>query len=305
MRGRKGNRFARLLASLLDRPLPPGTRLAGRYELVEPLGMGSYGLSYLARDIGDGTLCVLKTDRLSRRWRRRPPSSLPAEAEALRACRHERVPRLLGLFRERGRWWIAMERKAGPTLESLLIEDAVRFTEAEALAFAWDVALLVKELHSRGYVHRDVRPPNLVLVPPGDGDAAGAGSAFRYGRAHLIDFGLARIIGSEPEKAGADTDVPEEKRLRRECAPRADWYALGHLLLFLLYSSYPGAPGDEPPAGESPDPGWERELELLPQTRRLLKRLLQSERAYESWPALEEDWQAALLASSCGVSSQS
>ena len=90
--------------------------------------------------------------------------------------------------------------------------------------------------------------------------------------------------GSPAAKYVTDTDgvagdAPTGKRLRRRLHVTSDFYALGHLLLFLLYSTYP----DEEPAGRGrreEEKSWEEELTLHPGTKKLLRRLLEAEQPY-------------------------
>lgn len=75
--------------------------------------------------------------------------------------------------------------------------------------------------------------------------------------------------------------VNEEIRLRRKADCTGDLYAVGHFLLFLLYSAYPDT-------GENERRGWLEQLELSGRTRSLLRKPLQSDPPYESATAFVE-----------------
>lgn len=72
-----------------------------------------------------------------------------------------------------------------------------------------------------------------------------------------------------------------EQRLRRSIHVKSDIYALGHFLLFLLYSAY------EPKEGE--EKSWEEELSLTKEARHVLRRMLQLDRPYASVKHLAMD----------------
>jgi len=258
----------------------PGAVLNGRYEIVRPLGEGSYGLAYLCRDRqAGGTPCVVKHVRpLRGGGRAKAEAAHGIETAMLERLRHPAIPRLLEKFEQRGAYLFAMEYAPGRSLEQLLFEEDRVYKEEEALALLRRLLDIVRDVHEAGIVHRDIRIANVVA----DGD-----------RLRLIDFGLARELRGRPAD-GTPDDVepgdPPEKLLRRRIDVTSDFYALGHLLLFLLYSAYP-----EDDAAE--ERSWEEELtSLAPATKRLLRRLLMAEQPYGSAREAAEDVDAALRA---------
>jgi serine/threonine-protein kinase len=142
---------------------------------------------------------------------------------------------------------------------------------------------IVVYIHDQGIVHRDIRIANVIL----NGE-----------RVHLIDFGLACDVyqhGTNPISDDIKEDDPTEKKLRREISFSSDFYALGHLLLFVLYSSYSEEILiDRPNSDQQIERSWEEELSILqPQTKKLLRRMLQAEQPYENVKQLILDTQAA------------
>ncbi|QJC51524.1 protein kinase [Paenibacillus albicereus] len=303
----------RLLAAWTDRPLRSGAVVGGRYRLDEPLGIGSYGLTYRATDLLSGRPAALKQAKPSKGEAAR--ELLRREAAMLERLDHPAIPRALSLLEERGQLYLASELAPGETLEDLLFEHGRTFTETEALRLVRSLADIVGHVHDRGCVHLDVRIPNVMFngefeahtsaaqVGFASGDSEAHTSAAQVGfasgefeahtsaaqvgfasgefeahtsaaqvgfasgeRLSLIDFGLARRIG-EPPLAAAPAS--EDDRRNAPAEPASDLLDLGHLLLFLLYSSYVPEPG-------APDRGWEDELEPAFDTRRLLRRLLGS-----------------------------
>ncbi|MED3842033.1 serine/threonine-protein kinase [Geobacillus stearothermophilus] len=245
----------------VDRPHRGGKVLLGRYEIIEELGMGSYGIAYKGRDHLTGRLVVIKQARRTKGEDGR--RLLQREADVLAHLRHPQIPRLYDRFVERGQPHLVMEYIEGETVEDLIFKRGVTYTEQAAFQLLRDVLMVVCHLHTLGIVHRDLRIPNII---------------WRDGTAGIIDFGLACRIG---EPVDFRDDDPLEKRLRREPHPRSDFYALGHFTLFLLYSAY------EPTSDE--EKSWEEELDLSPNARRILRKMLQLDAPYDHVDELIDD----------------
>lgn len=244
----------------IDRPLKPGTVING-YRLTEVLGSGSYGIAYLARQLDTGQNVVVKQVKPSLRGTPKGEAMQHYEARILQTLQHPAFPRFLDLFTWQRQHFLVMSHMRGETLETLLFERGTGFAEDDAVALVRRIAVLVAHLHEQRIIHRDVRIPNVLL----DGD-----------QLQLIDFGLARFIGDAPTYAAATLDgYPAEKQLKRAVHPQSDLYALGHFLLFLLYSTYEVHPDQE-------EKSWEEELALSPALRAILRRLLQHDPPYQS-----------------------
>lgn len=264
-----------LYSLCVDRPFRTGTVIAGHYEILLCLGMGSYGISYLCRDRRTGQRCVLKQVKPSKKGSRKGAPIYEYETSLLAALDHPCIPKLLATFRHQGHLFFAMEYMDGKNLEDVLFELGKSFTEREALLVIRELLEIIAYLHERRIIHRDVRIPNVILS---------------QGRLCLIDFGLARYLGDKPTAAADDLgSYPSEKRLKREIAYKSDFYALGHFLLFLLYSTYETEEDTE-------ERNWDEELSLSPLTKRLLQRLLQDETPYEHVAELRVELEAAIEA---------
>jgi serine/threonine protein kinase len=145
------------------------------------------------------------------------------EADVLRAIEHPNVVRLV----DAGDWWIAMELVDGPSLLELAPLPVSRACELVAQA-----ASALEGVHSAGYVHRDVKPGNLLV------DSSG--------RVVLIDFALARRMDSTepwvtPEGRWLGTPdfaAPEQIRGGPMDA-RSEVYALGAVLHWAITGEVP------------------------------------------------------------------
>ncbi|WP_438448179.1 serine/threonine-protein kinase [Gorillibacterium sp. sgz5001074] len=264
---------------LFSRRFRTGRTLHNRYRILGPLGAGTYGFAYLCEDLQEGRRAVLKASAPTRGGRAKAVSVRRWETEALSQLDHPGIPKLYDLFDCGGTPCFTMELVEGDSLDALLFREGRRFTEEETLDLAGRLLPIIGTVHATGWVHRDISIANVMLV----GD-----------QVRLIDFGLARpfptdtTFGQTPDDL--EPDWPSFTRLKRQLHPAADLYALGHLLLFLLYSTYnPGDEADGPSDKYRAPSGWEEELTLTEGTRQLLRRLLLTEEAYSGVPELQAD----------------
>lgn len=203
------------------KPLGQGDPLRlGPYRLHGVLGEGGMGKVYFGVDASGRPAAVkvllpeLAHDgHLADRFLR--------EARTAQAVTSEGVARVLAAELEGGRPWIATEFLAGPTLD-----DAVdRFgplDDSTVRELARSLARTLQDVHATGLVHRDVKPPNVVLTSRGP---------------RLIDFGIARPEhGLTLTRTGQIPVTPgygaPEQVLGRRVGPAADVFSLGAVLAF-------------------------------------------------------------------------
>lgn len=241
-----------------NRPYKPGRKI-DKYRIVKVLGMGSYGIAYLAMDLTNHTQVVLKQVKPSLRHSPKGETMQAYEQKVLAALSHPHIPRWLRSFTYRRDSFLVMTFIEGPTLEEALFEQMLVMDEQSAARLMKNIAEIVAHLHEHRVIHRDVRIPNVIWYDD---------------QPYLIDFGLARFIGDSPTySADSLSDYQAEKQLKREVAPSSDLFALGHFFLFLLYSAYTS---DE----DAPEKSWEEELSLSPAVHGMIRRLLQLDAPY-------------------------
>ena len=232
--------------------LPARELVLDRYRPLRPLGSGGSGSVWLARDERNGLDVALKivpkegkaADRAER------------EAEAASRLRHERCLRAYGFGSDSGHVYIAYEYVGGRTLRDAMRSGDLR--DGQAVEAAAQILDGLAHAHSRGIVHRDVKPSNVLLA---EDEAVSV---------RLLDFGLAQF--DETETLTAVGDVPgtlayiAPERLRGDEATAAsDVWAVGILLWEALAEKHPfwGVPiqqmagtiasGPPPLANERPD----------------------------------------------------
>lgn len=158
----------------------------GRYEIVRELGKGAMGIVYLGKDPLIGRLVALKTIRIAtvedeetREFRER----FVREAQAAGVLSHPSIVTVhdIGTDETSGTSYIAMEYVEGPNLKEILQQNKTLILSEIAEAIA-QVAEALDYAHSKGIIHRDVKPANIILC----GDS----------RAKITDFGIAKIASS-------------------------------------------------------------------------------------------------------------
>ncbi|WP_409251064.1 serine/threonine protein kinase [Bacillus sp. SCS-153A] len=250
--------------NLFEKEWKPGSEVED-YVVKSLLGQGSYGTAYLVENNTDGRLAVLKRLRPYKRLIDPAGKLLKKEADILASLESGHFPKLISSGRKDKVPYLIMEFFEGKTVDQLIFEEGKSFNEKEALIIVREIVQIISLLHDKGIVHRDLRIPNVIL----------SGGSLK-----IIDFGLAAEMESN------HSDTSKHKDHMREKSVRADFYAVGHFLLFLLYSSYK--------SDEKKERSWEEELELCPLTKGILRRLLQIEKPFDGCSELIRSLERAI-----------
>jgi len=209
--------------------LAPGTILGGcRLEAV--IGRGGMGVVYRARQIDldrDVAVKVIAPELVEDEQTR---TRFLTEARAAGAVEHPNVVPVHGVGIADGRAYLVMRYVAGDDLRTLVRRDGPLAPDQAADVTA-QLGEALDAIHRAGYVHRDVKPQNVMI---------GAN-----GHVYLSDFGLAKeaLATSGPTTSEhwvgtLDYVAPEQIRGRPVDA-RADVYALGGVLFFMLTGRVP------------------------------------------------------------------
>lgn len=172
------------------------TLLTGRYEIVQQLGVGGFGQTYVATDrhLPGNPLCVVK------QLKPKNPQFLDFakrkfedEAKSLyRLGEHDQIPRLLAHFEENENFYLVEEYIQGQPLERELAPGEPLSQEA-AIALLADILQVLAFVHGQNAIHRDIKPANLIRRA-------------RDGKIVLIDFGAVKEVENLP--AGGNGQSP-------------------------------------------------------------------------------------------------
>jgi serine/threonine protein kinase/Tol biopolymer transport system component len=181
--------------------LSAGARL-GPYEIVSLMGVGGMGEVYRARDTRlDRTVAVkvLVKDFVDRTDRRR---RFETEARAISSLHHPHICTLFDVGEQDGLAFLVMEYLEGETLDDRLTRGPLPVKEM--LTSALQIADALDHAHREHFVHRDLKPGNVILTSSG---------------AKLLDFGLVRRTAGEPvEPVSSSTLSLDQRKLTAEGA---------------------------------------------------------------------------------------
>lgn len=249
------HRLKKTYRLLVDRPYRAQSIVADRYRILKILGMGSFGITYLCKDLTSGTNCVLKQMRPSKHKNKSGQQIYHNEISILGSLDHPCIPKLYHHFSYGNHLFYSMEFIDGSNLEDVLFAEQSKFKEKDALLVLKQMLDIMEYLHLRGIVHKDIRIPNMMLSEE---------------KLFLIDFGLASKLG-----------IRAESMEEREELIQDDFYDLGDILLYLLYSSYMSPNKKSRP--------WTEELILQTSTRHMLERLLAIKEPYKNASEIRKD----------------
>ncbi len=153
-------------------------RKVGRFELVEGVGRGAFGIVYKARDPDLGRLVAVKVPRPGRATDPQAQARFVREAQSVAQLTHPGIVPVLEVGEIDGVPYVVSEFVSGPTLSDFL--SAGRPPSSEAARIIGDLADALQYAHQCGVVHRDVKPSN-VLLDDAAGGAAPATGGLRVG----------------------------------------------------------------------------------------------------------------------------
>ncbi len=216
--------------------LTPGMK-AGDYLIEEAIAAGGCGTVYRARHRLLGRRAAIKVLSRNLADSREMLKRFEREAKAVNQIQHPNIVDVIDFDKlEDGRPFYVMELLDGMSLSDLLKRQG-RLTPAEVLEILEPVCAALQAAHDKGFVHRDLKGGNIMIVTKGDQKTV-----------KLLDFGIAKLIHPEPGEPGLTTAgrrlgtpsamAPEQFRGDPVDA-RTDIYALGVLVYRLLTGQLP------------------------------------------------------------------
>src|SRR5688572_19208319 len=234
-----------------NKALPPGTVLR-EWRLEEVLGVGGFGIVYKARGIYFDELVAIKEyfpSSISERDEDATVVPIDSDAEEVHALglkkfveeakllwnlstptRHPNIVSVRSLFEIHGTAYIVMDFEDGVSLAKM-IKQGRRFNERSLWNILRPIAEGLERAHRVGVLHRDIKPPNILINEDN--------------RPVLIDFGSARFEAAEATSATVTFHTPPYAAIEQyvKTYPQGPWtdiYALGVTL-------YECAAGRKPP----------------------------------------------------------
>ncbi len=205
-----------------------GTQFIGRYQILGELGRGAMGIVYRAHDPAIGRTVALKTF---------PVGAASAEAQRLRreakvtgVLSHPGIVTVYDIVEAGEAVYICMECVEGPTLESLMSSGRA-LAPKTVLDIIRQAAIALDYAHSKGIVHRDIKPGNLML--------------HQDRVVKITDFGIAKIMAEDATLTGPALGTPNymspEQIQMKPVGGRCDQFSLAVIAYELLTGQKPFA----------------------------------------------------------------
>ncbi|MEM9083744.1 MAG: serine/threonine-protein kinase [Planctomycetota bacterium] len=202
------------------------------YKLMGKLGAGAMAVVYKAKQMSLDRMVAIKI--LPRKYSNNAQfiERFYAEGRAAASLNHPNIVQAIDVGQAGEFHYFVMEYVDGTTVHDLIVQNK-RYTELEAVDVTIATAEALHHAHSKGLIHRDVKPKNIMITSSGT--------------VKLADLGLARAMSdkeaAEEEKGKAYGTPyyisPEQIRGETTVDGRADLYSLGATLYHMLTGSIP------------------------------------------------------------------
>jgi serine/threonine-protein kinase len=202
------------------------------YQILSKLGAGAMATVFKARQLSLDRIVAIKVLPREMSENREYVERFYKEGKAAAKLNHPNIVQAIDVGEAGGYHYFVMEYVEGRTLHDDLAAGKV-FSEAEALDVIMQVAKALEHAHKQGFIHRDVKPKNIMITPEG--------------LVKLADMGLARAA-SDVQAARAEAGrafgtpyyiSPEQIRGEVNIDFRADIYSLGATLYHLVTGRVP------------------------------------------------------------------
>lgn len=228
--------------------LPLGSVLSGQYVVEKVLGQGGFGITYRAKDHKTGGCVAVKEFFPDTMATRTNTTVVPytgergedyaygkecfiEEAKTLaQFIGNENIVRIYNYFEENGTAYFVMDYVEGISLEEYIKQQGGNLSFEETFRLLSPIMDALAIVHSRGIIHRDVTPDNILIT--------------NDGKVKLLDFGAARYsLGDKSQSLDVVLKhgfAPKEQYVRRgKQGPFTDIYALGATFYYALTGKRP------------------------------------------------------------------
>ncbi len=205
-----------------------GKMLDNRYEIMERIGIGGMAVVYKALDHRLNryvAVKILKDDyAVDEDFRRR----FHTEARAVAMLSHPNIVTVYDVSRSQDVNYILMELIEGITLKQYM-QKRGQLSWKEALHFSMQISKALIHAHSRGIIHRDIKPHNIMIL--------------RDGSVKVADFGIARLTSTQntltQQTLGSVHYISPEQAKGSSIDARTDIYSLGVVMYEMLTGRLP------------------------------------------------------------------
>jgi len=230
--------------------LEQGTKI-GPYEVVDILGAGGFSIVYLVKDAAGNYFAAKEympaglavregfnqnielISEASRGVFEYGVKQLEQEASLLESLKHPSILKVVECFNENNTTYLISEYCKGKTLKQDVLDYPDKYNEVEIKRIIYPILEAVDELHTRGVLHRDIAPDNIIVGHSGAPVLIDLGSAVdRAGKVENTETTIILKPGYAPLEQYSETGLEGEW---------SDIYSIGALLYFLVTKKPPVA----------------------------------------------------------------
>lgn len=207
-----------------------GKMLDNRYEVLERIGTGGMAVVYKARCHRLNRLVAIKILKPELASDEDFLRRFQSESQAVAMLSHTNIVSIYDVCRSDGLDYIVMELIDGMSLKQYMIKRGTPLNWREALHFITQIVRALGHAHSRGIVHRDIKPHNIMVL--------------RDGSVKVTDFGIARLTSAAQatltqEALGSVHYISPEQAKGSHVDGRSDLYSVGVMLYEMLTGRLP------------------------------------------------------------------
>ncbi len=249
-----------------------GNLLDGRYQVLQALGGGGFGQTYIALDTHrpGSPKCVvkhLKPITHNPDFLKTARRLFTSEAESLEKLgTHDQIPRLLAYFEENQEFFLVQEFIEGHSLKAELVLGQ-KWTEEQVIQLLYQLLIVLQFIHNQKVIHRDIKPENIIRRQ-------------QDGKLVLIDFGAVKLVQTQllTDPGQIDTTIAigtpgymSTEQGRGKPRPNSDIYSLGMIGIQALTGLHPRQMEEDPNTAEV---HWQHQAIVSPGLAAVLSKMV-------------------------------
>ncbi len=208
--------------------------ILGPYKVLEPIGKGGMGRIFLAEHTSLQRRVAIKVLQAEKSKNQELLQRFYREARAAAALDHPNIVKIFDVNQGAGTHFLVMEYVHGKTLQQIVTaRGPVHYQKA--IHYIIQTATGLKHAHEKGFIHRDIKPDNIILSSEGV--------------IKILDMGLARSLNQEQDNVtklmnpnaiyGSVDYISPEQSIGGTVDARSDLYSLGATLFALITGTAP------------------------------------------------------------------
>ncbi len=206
-----------------------GMLIDDRYEIKEVLGVGGMAVVFLAYDVQEECEIAIKMLKEEVASDETALECFESESRAISMLSHPNIRQIYDISMSGEHKYLTMEYLDGPTLKSY-VKSKDSISQDEALHFIIQILDALDHTHSKGIVHRDIKPQNIIVTSDNT--------------VKITDFGIAKLYdphmtGNDEKGVGTVYYISPEQASGKNIDARGDIYSVGIMLYELVCNKLP------------------------------------------------------------------